>query len=174
MRPTVGDRADAEAGSVLALVPAAVLVLVVLGAIAVDSALAFLGQREVSNAAAAAANDAATAALSDRLFYRGGEGRAAGALAVDLGRAREVASRSIAARSSRGVEVTGVDVEPAEGGRGVCVTVHGRVPYVFARSVPLVDHWAAVTGRAGAVAVAGDEGEGAVGGEGQAGVRTDC
>ena len=41
------------------LVPAAVLVLVVLGAIAVDSAIVFLAQRNLANATAAAANDIA-------------------------------------------------------------------------------------------------------------------
>jgi Flp pilus assembly protein TadG len=140
-----------DRGSVLLLVPAAVLVLVVLGAIAVDSAVAFLGQREVSNAAAAAANDAATAALSDRLFYSD-----AGALAIDPVRARVVARRAVAARLSRGVEVVAVDVEVGAGGEQVCVTVRGRVPYVFARGLPFVARQARVTGRAGAMAVAGD------------------
>jgi len=125
-------------------------VLLVLGAIAVDSAVAFLGQREVSNAAAAAANDAATAALSDRAFYT------SGALEVDGKRALEVARRSVAARTSRGVEVVDVSVD-ADADR-VCVTVRGRVPYVFARALPLVPGFAAVSGRAGAVAVAGERG----------------
>jgi Flp pilus assembly protein TadG len=131
------------------LVPAAVLVLVVLGAIAVDSAIAFLGQREASNAAAAAANDAATAALSDAQFYRDGT------LAVDPGRAQAVARHAVAARASRGLLVDQVDVLTT-GGR-VCVTVRARVPYVFARSVPLAADQARVTGRAGALAVAGDQ-----------------
>jgi Flp pilus assembly protein TadG len=136
-----------ERGSVLILVPAAVLVLVVLGAIAVDSAVAFLGQREVSNAAAAAANDAAGAALSDSAFY------GSGTLVVDPVAARTVAVRAVSARLSRGVEVESVDVEVA--GPSVCVTVRGRVPYVFARSLPWTPSSALVTGQAGAVAVAG-------------------
>ena len=141
-----------EGGSALVLVPAAVLVLVVLGAIAVDSAVAFLGQREVSNAAAAAANDAAAAALSDAAFY------GSGSLRVDAAAARAVAGRAVAVRLSRGVEVVGVDVEVA--GPSVCVTVRGRVPYVFARSLPWVSSSAEVTGQAGAVAVAGSAAEG--------------
>lgn len=139
-----------ERGSALLLVPAGVLVLLVLGAIAVDAAVAFLGQREVSNAAAAAANDAATVALSDRAFYM------SGALEVDTGLAVDVAKRSVAARTARGVEVVDVAVD-ADGAR-VCVTVRGRVPYVFARALPFVAGSALVTGQAGAVAVAGEPG----------------
>ncbi|HEX2042036.1 MAG TPA: hypothetical protein VHF24_05295 [Acidimicrobiales bacterium] len=54
----------------LLLFPAAVLIVVVLAAIAVDGAIAFLGQREVANAVVAAANDAAGAGIADRAFYR--------------------------------------------------------------------------------------------------------
>lgn len=43
--------------------------MVALAAMAVDSAIAFLAQRQLVNATAAAANDAATEALSDRSFY---------------------------------------------------------------------------------------------------------
>lgn len=137
-----------QRGSVLLLVPASVLVLVVLGAIAVDSAVAFLGQRELSNAAAAAANDAAVAALSDRAFYVDGR------LAVDPARALVVARHAVSARASRGVEVVSVDVDVTPARDGVCVTVRGRVPYVFGRALPFVPRAASVTGQAGAVASA--------------------
>jgi hypothetical protein len=43
--------------------------MVALAAMTVDTAIAFLAQRQLVNATAAAANDAATQALSDRLFY---------------------------------------------------------------------------------------------------------
>jgi D-alanyl-D-alanine carboxypeptidase len=43
------------------LMPAAVLIVIVLGSIAVDFAIVFLGEREAASLAAAAANDAATA-----------------------------------------------------------------------------------------------------------------
>lgn len=45
--------------------------MVALAAITVDSAIAFMAQRQLTNATAAAANDAATGALSDRAFYEG-------------------------------------------------------------------------------------------------------
>lgn len=58
-----------ERGSTLLLFPAAILIMVALAAMAVDSAIAFLAQRQLVNATAAAANDAATQALSDSSFY---------------------------------------------------------------------------------------------------------
>ena len=64
-----------ESGSALALVPAGFLVLIILAAIAVDSAVALLGQRQLGDALAAAANDAAGAAISNSTFY--GTGRVA-------------------------------------------------------------------------------------------------
>ena len=45
--------------------------MIALAAMTVDSAIAFLAQRELVNATAAAANDAATQALSDSAFYTG-------------------------------------------------------------------------------------------------------
>ncbi len=51
------------------LFPAAVLIMVALAAMAVDSSIAFLAQRELANATAAAANDAAAQAVSDSSFY---------------------------------------------------------------------------------------------------------
>ena len=62
-------RPEAERGSALLLFPAALLIMVALAAMTVDSAIAFLAQRELQNATAAAANDAATEALSDSSFY---------------------------------------------------------------------------------------------------------
>jgi Flp pilus assembly protein TadG len=150
--------ARAEGGSALLLVPAAVLVLVILASITVDSAIAFLGQRELANAAAAAANDAATAALSDRAFYQGGEAAGPGELLIDGARAREVATHAVADRISRGVRVDGLDVTVSAGGTQACVTVRGRVDFVFARALPGVPHHAAVRGRAAATAITGQGG----------------
>jgi Flp pilus assembly protein TadG len=139
-----------ERGSVLLLVPAGVLVLVVLGAVAVDFGLAFLGQRELANAAAAAANDAAGAAVSDAAFYR------TGAVALEEARAEQVAVESVGIRRPGGVVVTSVAVEVA--GPQVCVTVTGRVPYLFSRAVPGAARAAVVRGQAVATAVVGGRG----------------
>ena len=77
-----------DRGSVLLLFPAGVLVVLLLGAIAVDASIAFLGQREIANAVAAAANDAATASLSDAAFYGSGDIALDEARATDLAEAR--------------------------------------------------------------------------------------
>lgn len=62
----------AEDGNTLALFPAAVLVMFILASMAIDAAVTFSAQRQLSDIAAAAANDAASAAL-DTTYY--GEGR---------------------------------------------------------------------------------------------------
>lgn len=148
----MGRRRDDHRGSVLLLVPAGVLVLVVLGAIALDFAVAFLGQRELSGAAAAAANDVAAVAVSDAAFYSG----ASGPVALDAARAERVATEAIRHRRSSGVEVSGVSVEVD--GPHACVRVVGRVPYLFAPVVPGVADSAEVRGRAVATAVVGGRG----------------
>ena len=138
-----------EVGSVLLLVPAAVLILIVLASIAVDSAVVFLGQRELANAAAAAARDATTA-VSDPRFY------GSGAVVLDPGRADRVARAAIAARDMRGVtlsEPVSVTVE----GRQVCVSLTGRVERIVARSFPGVPGTVTVHARSTATA-AGDPG----------------
>jgi Flp pilus assembly protein TadG len=144
------------------LVPAAVLVLVILASITVDAAVAFLGQRELANAAAAAANDAVTAGLSDVAFYRGTGDLPSGTLLVDPARAADVARHAVTARVGRGVRVEEVTADVSPSGDQLCVTVRGEVPYVFARALPFVAHQARVRGQAGATAVRGEPGSGAV------------
>ena len=124
---------DREHGSVLMLMPAAVLVLMMLGAVAVDAAVVFMAQRELENATAAAANDAAVAALDESLFYECGE------LGIDTTRAAEVASAALAARTADAVEVTGapaVTVQAlSEGPLTVSVAATGSVRTIFAPAV---------------------------------------
>ena len=143
-------RRRGERGSVLLLVPAGVLVVVVLGAVAVDAAIAFLGERDLASLAAAAANDAATAAVDvDRL-------RATGEFRLDEGLAEEVVRATLAA-SSRAVdlgtpvvEVTTVGGEPA-----VRVELTGTVDYVFAPALPGGPEGTTVSAAAVAVASPG-------------------
>lgn len=135
------------------LVPAGVLVLVVLGSIAVDSAIAFLAQRELAAVAAAAANDAATAALSEPAFYGTGGGPR---VEVDPAAARDLVNEALAARAPRGIDDLNADVKVAGG--QICVRVTGRVAYVFAKAVPGADDSTTVTGRASATAVEGAAG----------------
>ena len=144
----MGRRPDAR-GSVLMLVPAGVLVLFVLGAIAVDFAIAFLAQRELSAVAVSLANDAATVALSEDRLY-------AGEREIDEGRAAEVVRDALPQRAPRGVRDLETTVRAA--GDQVCVTLRGRVAYVFSRAVPGAERDAAVQGRA--VATAAGQGAG--------------
>jgi hypothetical protein len=150
-----GSDRGPERGSALMLVPAAVLVLVILGAIAVDFSVAFLGQRELTSAAGAAANDAATAIAKGR-FYQGAGGGAAGEVVIDADRAARVVDEALVARAPRGVTIDGVTVDPTGG--QVCVVLTGRVDYVFAGTIPGMADSAPVKGRATATAVTGAAG----------------
>lgn len=143
-----------DQGSVLMLVPAAVLVLFVLAAMAVDYSIAFLAQRELSAAAAAAANDAAGAALSDDAFYRGGD---PGRIVLDGARAQALAGAALEARDIRGVH--DVHMDTAIAGDRVCVTVAGRVDHIFSKAVPGAARGRTVTGRAVATAIGGSSAE---------------
>jgi hypothetical protein len=129
------------------LMPAAVLIVIVVGSIAVDFAIVFLGEREAAALAAAAANDAATAAVDEQVFRETGEYR------LDEARARRVAEASLASSSSEldelAVEVVVMDIggEPA-----VTVRIRGTVTYVFARAIPGAPDGARVEAVATAVA----------------------
>lgn len=112
------------------LMPAAVLVVVVLGAFAVDATLAFLAHREVAHVSAGMANDVAGAAIDDAAFY--GQGQ----VQLDPARAREVVDLSLSAYSPQ--YLTGMSVEdlsfpaPDE----VTVTVSATAGYVFSAALP--------------------------------------
>ena len=113
----------------LMLMPAAVLVVLVLSAVAVDGALAFMGRRELSAAAAAAANDAVVAALSERAFYE-----ACADLSLDAVAAQRVAERTFALRGSEAYRLEGVEAAvgvSADGAARVRVEATGTVERVF-------------------------------------------
>ena len=120
--------ADRQRGSVLMLMPAAVLVFLVLGALCVDYGGAFVAQRQLNNAAAAAANDAAVRSLDLQHYYDTGEVR----LLRD--QAFAVAEASVAAK---GLDHLGAFVDDVQVvGTTVTVLVRGRASYIFARAVP--------------------------------------
>jgi Flp pilus assembly protein TadG len=127
---------DAERGSTLLLFPAALLIMVALAAITVDSAIAFLAQRQLANATAAAANDAATGALSDRAFYEDDRieltPSAVEALAVDRVYALVDPARHHA------LTVTAEAVAPVSAGCSwtVRVVASSRVDELFGQAVP--------------------------------------
>lgn len=134
--PDTPIRSSPQTGSVLLLFPAAVLIVVVLAAIAVDAAIAFLGQREVANAVAAAANDAAGVGIGDDAFYRGGS------VDLDPDAAARVAEERVRAVLDAGrfhhVEVE-VSVVPSDGAgcpARVQVRASARVDALFANTLP--------------------------------------
>lgn len=133
------------------LMPAAVLVMMVLGAIAVDSARLFLAQRELADAAAAAANDAVAASLSDDAFYRSG-----GRLEIDAAHAVRTVDAAVQARAPQAMTLDRPAVTVA--GRQVCVELRATVEPLFARVVPGAGAPRTVTARATATAVGGADG----------------
>jgi hypothetical protein len=114
-------------GSALALVPAGFLVLILLAAIAVDSAVAFLGQRQLGDALAAAANDAAAAAVSDSTFYGSGQ------ITIDPSEAATVVCESMAAQRPN---LQDIQVSIAVAGSTIAVRATAQVQEVFGRVLP--------------------------------------
>jgi hypothetical protein len=121
---------------VLLLFPAAVLVVIVLAAITVDSAIAFLGQREVADAVVAAANDAAGEGVGNRSFYT------AGRVDLDAATVRRVVidrvSASLDAGRFRNLAVDVAVAPPPAAGCPPRVRVHvsARVSTLFAAAIP--------------------------------------
>ncbi len=126
------ERLRREHGSALMLMPAGVLIVLTLGALAVDSAILFLAERELADLTAAAANDAATLAINEASFYE------CGRLELESERASEVAAAVAQARVSDAVTLTGIDIDvrndldPPE----VTVAAQGTVRLVFTPAVP--------------------------------------
>lgn len=149
MRPHRRDPAESpcrvwrsDGGSVLLLMPAAVLIVMVLGAVAVDAAVVYLGERQASDLAASVANDAA-ALLDEARFYEDQQvclvvsdvDRFAGArlLAVSDDRFTVVVEPDADGRRSR------IAVEGGCGGGGdpvVVARVVAEVPLIFSRALP--------------------------------------
>jgi len=146
----VGDR---QRGSALLLFPAAVLIVLVLAAITVDTSIAFLGQRELANATAAAANDAASRAVDGQAFYQG-DRIELDPYAVELV-ATERVRLAIDQSRHRALEVRVTAAAPSRSGCPWTVTVSAssRVSYVFAKAIPGGPDEAAVR----ATSVAGPE-----------------
>jgi Putative Flp pilus-assembly TadE/G-like len=134
-----------DRGSVLMLMPAAMLVMIVLAAITLDLGLVYLRRTEVAAAADAAANDAVTYGL-DEAVYRGGGGYVLDPARVRAAVDRTIESHHLAGRLAAPPEliVTATTVQ---------VRLTARVDFVFARALPGVDSTeVAATGTATAVA----------------------
>ncbi len=118
--------------------------MVALAAMAVDSAIAFLAQRELVNATAAAANDAATEALSDASFYQRDqiELSASEVEAVAVDRVFQL----VDGVRHHDLTVTAEAAPPTAAGCSwtVRVTASSRVDELFGRAVPGSDGQASV------------------------------
>ena len=109
------------------LIPTATLVMLVLGALAVDVAVVHLGHRQAVAAASAAANDAAAYGLDPAALQRG-EGPV-----LDPVRVRRAADAALAGEQALDPDATPVvQID----GTTVTVTVQLEVPYVFAQGIP--------------------------------------
>lgn len=117
-----------QRGSVLMLMPAAVMIVLVLGAIAFDLSVVHLGERELVDAASAAANDAVTYGLDEEALRNDGVYR------LDPSRVEEAVGLSLDAGGMAG-DLTSVEIRPV-GDDGVSVTLTMTVDYVFARALP--------------------------------------
>lgn len=113
------------------LMPAAVLIMILLGSIAVDFAIAFLGERELASLASAAANDAATAAYDAERY------REDGTFVLDIDRAEDIVATTIGGSSTEvDLEPPDVELVTVDGSPGIRVTLQGTVGYVFAKAIP--------------------------------------
>jgi hypothetical protein len=122
-RPPLSER-----GSVLMLVPAGFLVLIILAALAVDSAAAYLGQQQLHDSLAAAANDAVTAGLSNQSFY------ANGTVVLDPSAVDRVVCLTVAAQSDS--DLHGLILRMAVDGASVRLEGTATVDAVFGRAIP--------------------------------------
>lgn len=117
-----------QTGSAWILAPAAVLILLVLASVTVDSAVVFLGQRQLSDAAASAALDAAHA-INQSDFYT------SGTIELDPLLATSLADQAIDQDSLSAVTLSGRPEVVVEGATA-CVTLTGVVHRIFAPALP--------------------------------------
>lgn len=122
------SRDSTDRGSVLALIPAGFLTFVVLGALAVDSAVAYQGQQQLHDTLVAAANDAASAAVDQSIFY------ATGTVVLNASEAGQIVCQSVA--SQRSSELHDTRLWMAVQGTSVRLVGESTVYAVFGRAIP--------------------------------------
>ena len=129
-RSTHGDRRE-ERGSVLFLYPVGFLIMLLLGAIAVDLGNAWLQQRRLADAADSAVNDAVTYGLDQDALRRDG------LIALDEGRVAEVVVASVAGQDlPAAAAITDVTLGVnAAGNPTDSVTIESNAELVFGRIV---------------------------------------
>ena len=129
------------------LMPAGVLIVLLLGAVAFDLSLVFLRQRQASSVAGDVANDLATQAVDEEEF------RATGEFRLDPDRADEI-GRALLAQSDVAADIVDLEVDVI-GADTVQVTVVLHVEYLFAGAIPGANDSTEVQATAAAVAAVG-------------------
>lgn len=124
----VRGRDSTDRGSVLALIPAGFLTLTLLGALAVDSAVAYEGQQQLHDTLVAAANDAASAAVDQSDFY------ATGTVVLNASQAGQIVCQSVI--SQRSSELHDTRLWLAVQGTSVRLVGESTVYAVFGRAIP--------------------------------------
>ncbi len=118
-----------ERGSVLMLVPAGILVLLLLAAIAVDAAIVLSAERELAHRTAAVAGDLATLAVDDERLYGSG--------GVELRDDVAAAQTALAFPTDRPPPGFATwSASARTDGRRVTVTARAEVRYLFAPAIP--------------------------------------
>ena len=107
------------------LMPAAVLIVLLLGALAIDSAIVYLGQRQAHDVTFDAANDAAGAGFDLDAARTRGE------IVYDPDRVEAIAAQAIAAAGIDDLELVSARTD----GTGVVVTVRRTVRHLFVQAL---------------------------------------
>ena len=139
-------RLTGDRGSSQILMPVGVLVVLLLGAIAFDLSWVYEAQRELTDAAASAANDAVTFGLSPSSLRDGSGGR------LDARRVVDAVDRSLAVHHLSGLDPNGTAIT-FDGPDEVRVTLVRHVDYVFAKSIPGANRGRDVTANVAATVI---------------------
>ncbi len=127
-----------ERGSVLMLMPAAVLIVIILASLAVDRAIIFGAQRDLVGTAQVAANDAAGIGVDPEVLHRDGK------VDYDLARIDEAVRRATSTAD-------GASVRWHIQGNQITVAIEREVDLIFARGVPGASRRTRITATASAV-----------------------
>jgi len=110
------------------LMPAGVLIVLLLGAIAVDLSVVRMAQRDLFNVASSAANDAAAAGLDKAEYRRSGD------YVIDLDRATAAVDRALGNRMMA-ARITRRSVTLGPGPDEITVELEMPVSYLFAKTI---------------------------------------
>jgi hypothetical protein len=143
-----GRRLRSDDGSSLMLMPAAVLIVIVLGAMAADLSQVHNARRGLVGVADSVANDAVTYGLDTASLRRG----TVTDYPFDDARVRQAVERSLAVHRSptRRYRLVGYTTDRAT--RTVTVTLAARVEWIFAKALPGVGDDAEIAATGTAVA----------------------